>query len=218
MDATPQSYATRCLPLNIANAHGWELLCPTGFEAVWRGSREVGSVVITPDPNTPETFAPVSIFGVGVMTFHVYGIFRTPPGWNLLVGPTPNRFIDGISGLTGIIETDWAPFTFTMNWKFTRPNHPVRFNAGDPFCFFYPVQRGALERFEPRFAPLNADSDTARQFAAWSKSRDAFQVEIKTRHVTNPSEGWQKTYYRGVDMDGKKFTDHETRLHLKEFR
>ncbi len=34
MDATPDQYAYRCLPLNIANSHGWELLCPAGLE--WR--------------------------------------------------------------------------------------------------------------------------------------------------------------------------------------
>ena len=32
MDKTPQSYAYRCLPLNIANAHGWEILSPSTFE------------------------------------------------------------------------------------------------------------------------------------------------------------------------------------------
>jgi Family of unknown function (DUF6065) len=26
MDATDQRFAYRCLPLNIANAHGWEIL------------------------------------------------------------------------------------------------------------------------------------------------------------------------------------------------
>ena len=28
MDRTRLSFAYRCLPLNIANAHGWEILCP----------------------------------------------------------------------------------------------------------------------------------------------------------------------------------------------
>ena len=37
MDATDQRYAYRCLPLSIANASGWEVLCPVGFEASWRG-------------------------------------------------------------------------------------------------------------------------------------------------------------------------------------
>ena len=35
MDATPEAFAYRCLPLNIANAHGWELLNPSAFEAIW---------------------------------------------------------------------------------------------------------------------------------------------------------------------------------------
>ena len=30
MDATPESFAYRCLPLDIANAHGWELLNQIG--------------------------------------------------------------------------------------------------------------------------------------------------------------------------------------------
>ena len=31
MDATGERFAYRCLPLNIANAHGWEILCPSSF-------------------------------------------------------------------------------------------------------------------------------------------------------------------------------------------
>src|SRR5277367_4965853 len=37
MDGTQLSFAYRCLPLNIANAHGWEILSPVGFEAIWNG-------------------------------------------------------------------------------------------------------------------------------------------------------------------------------------
>ena len=31
MDATHERYAYRCLPLTIANAHGWEILCAEGL-------------------------------------------------------------------------------------------------------------------------------------------------------------------------------------------
>ena len=50
MDATPESFAYRCLPLNIANAHGWEILSPCGFEAVWNGDMAVDAVSIRADP------------------------------------------------------------------------------------------------------------------------------------------------------------------------
>jgi hypothetical protein len=33
-DDTPKAFAYRCLPLKIANGHGWEVLNPWGFEAI----------------------------------------------------------------------------------------------------------------------------------------------------------------------------------------
>lgn len=39
MDATPDRYAYRCLPLSIANAHGWVICC--GGVSVWNGTVEV---------------------------------------------------------------------------------------------------------------------------------------------------------------------------------
>ena len=77
-------------------------------------------VVLHGAAGTPAALAPLSAFGEGVLTFHINGLFRTPPGWNLWVGGSPNSPKDGIYPLTGVIETDWSPYTFTMNWRFTR--------------------------------------------------------------------------------------------------
>ena len=52
MDATSDSFAYRCLPLNIANAHGWELLSPIGFSAKWSGGNERRDVQITLPANS----------------------------------------------------------------------------------------------------------------------------------------------------------------------
>ena len=46
MDETPSNYAYRCLPINAANAHGWEMLCPVGFEATWNGGQEASDIEI----------------------------------------------------------------------------------------------------------------------------------------------------------------------------
>src|ERR1700761_8056674 len=83
MDATPESFAYRCLPLNIANAHGWEVLSPCGFEAIWDGGTDPSAVKIIADPGSVPHQRPVALFGSGVLTFHVEAIMRTPPGWNL---------------------------------------------------------------------------------------------------------------------------------------
>ena len=57
-----------------------------------------------------------------------------------------NRPKDAIAALTGLIETDWSPYSFTMNWQFARTHTAVRFiEKGEPFCHLMPVRRGEIE-------------------------------------------------------------------------
>ncbi|MFB8344846.1 DUF6065 family protein [Brucella cytisi] len=44
---------------------------------------------------------------------------KTEPEFDLFVTGSINRPKDAISPLTGFVETDWSPYTFTMNWRFT---------------------------------------------------------------------------------------------------
>lgn len=218
MDATPEAFAYRCLPLNIANAHGWEILNPRPFSAYWNGGTDVDGVKIRLGDAPAGVMAPVSLFGNGVLTFHVEGLFRTPPAWNLWVGGSPNSPKDAIYPLTGIVETDWAPFTFTMNWRFTRQNHWVSFEKGEPICFLFPLQRASLEAFEPRIAPLESDPETAEQFRLWSQERNLFHEKMAANPHARGAERWQKHYFRGTDMSGEVGSeDHQTRLRLPEF-
>jgi hypothetical protein len=218
MDQTPEAFAYRCLPLNIANAHGWEVLNPCGFEAVWSGESDPAAISIRLDPGADPGRAPVSLFGQGVITFHIEGLFRTPPGWNIWVGGSPNRSKDGIQALSGIVEADWSPFTFTMNWRFTRPDEWVRFEPMEPIAFFFPVERGAIEAFRPRFEPIDSDPRSREGFAAWSRARDAFHQQMRHNAPATGSEKWQKHYYRGVDVDGRAWIDdHQAKLRLAPF-
>lgn len=161
MDATNQRFAYRCLPLNIANAYGWEVLCNAGFLAMWWGGEGLDSIVIEPDPGT---IAPaISHFGHGILTFHLPCLFSTEPGAELMVQGPINRPKDGIAALSGVIETDWSPYSFTMNWMFTRPGTPVRFEKGEPYCHIFPVRCGEIEDIEPELEVLSADPDLKRQ-------------------------------------------------------
>lgn len=219
MEETPERFAYRCLPLAIANAHGWEVLSPCGFEARWNGGKSVEAVEIRLDPGTPEHKAPVSLFGQGTVTFHIEGILRTPEGWNLWVGGSPNAAKDGIAPLGGVIETDWSPFTFTMNWRFTRPGHWVRFEENEPFCFLFPVPRRDLLEVEPKIRPIEEEPELKRQFQKWSRSRDEFQARMREEQPAAPADKWQKLYYRGVDSDGNPGApDHNAKLRLQPFR
>lgn len=217
MDETHKAFAYRCLPLNIANSHGWEILSPVSFSARWKGGDSIADVDIrcAALPN----LQPTSIFGHGVLTFHLHGIFRTEPGWNIFAMGPPNRPKDGIYPLSGIIETDWAPYTFTMNWRFTRPNQWVSFDEGEPFCFVFPVPRGALEQVEPEFRDMRSDPDLLEQHSSWTKSRQSFIEDLPDPNSAAAQQKWQRTYHHGRRPDGKPGTpDHQTKLSLKPFK
>ena len=213
MDEAPQGFAYRCLPLNIANAHGWEVLCPTGFEAVWNGGPRPADVQIRPLDNAG--WPALAHFGVGVVTFHLGYLVRTEPGYDLWVGGPANAPKDGIIPLTGIVETDWAPYAFTMNWRFTRPNAPIRFERGEPFCSFFPIPRALLEQVTPEIRDLESDPETQAAFTEWSEKRGKFLVDLPQPGSEAQRQGWQKDYFRGVTPDGKRVVDsHRTKVQL----
>jgi hypothetical protein len=217
MDNTDQRYVYRCLPLSIANAHGWEILCSAGFTAVWDGGKALEDVKVTPDPGTQ---APaLGHFGHGVLTFHVSCLFRTEPGYDLMVQGPVNAPKEAISPLTGIIETDWSPFSFTMNWLFTRPGAPVRFEKGEPFCHLMPVRRGELETFEPELRLLSENPELEHEHKMWTANRSKFNADLREPGSEAQAEKWQKLYHRGVGAGGAPsgIDDHRTRLKLKPF-
>jgi hypothetical protein len=217
MDNTDQRYAYRCLPLSIANAHGWEILCSAGFTAIWDGGRDKESVRVVPDPGT---HAPaLGHFGAGVLTFHVSCLFRTEPAYDLMVQGPINAPKDAIAALTGIIETDWSPFSFTMNWQFTRPGIPVRFERGEPFCHLMPVRRGELETIEPELRLLSENPELRLEHETWTANRKKFNTDLQEPGSEAQAEKWQKLYHRGVAPSGTAgAADHQTRLKVKPFK
>ncbi len=217
MDASHQRFAYRCLPLNIANAHGWEILCPTAFTAVWSGQPGIDQVRIQTVGNDEPPA--LSHFGHGVLTFHLPCLFRTESGYDLMVQGPINRPKDGIAPLAGVVETDWAPYSFTMNWMLTRPGMPVSFAQGEPFCHIFPVKRGELETIEPELHMLSEEPELKRQFEGWSQSRLQFNADLKRPDSEASAERWQKHYYHGRDIGARQMPieDHRTRLRLRPF-
>lgn len=213
--------AKKCLPLMMANENGWLLLNPATFHVTWNGDVRKGSLVIEHDGEPPWPPTVDDSFGNGVLSFLVPYVFRTPPGWNSLARGPSNHPKDGISPLEGLIETDWAIATFTMNWKLTRPGFKVSFEKGEPFCMLVPQRRDELSRFRPTLEPLTADKDTAQAFAAWSKGRHLQRVRNflhangKEATVSKPPE--ELLYLRGLYPGGIAAPDHRTRTVLRQF-
>ncbi|MCB1474338.1 MAG: hypothetical protein KDJ68_16050 [Rhodobiaceae bacterium] len=202
MEATPSRFAYRCLPLSIANSSGWEIRMKAGVSIYWNGGSLIEDFRIVWDEGaSPADHNCGSHFGSGIVTFHTGYLFRTDPGWAIWARGAPNAVKDGIQALEGLIETDWLPFPFTMNWQMTRPGH-VRFEAGEPYCFITPVQHQVLDTIEPQMYELAENPELASDYRAWSQSRNEFNARLKEQDPEAIKQGWQRNYMRGHMLDG----------------
>jgi hypothetical protein len=217
MDETRQRHAYRCLPLSMANAYGWQILNPGEFSAHWTGGPELHDVIVDWGKTREYAWA-LSHFGHGILTFHVNCLFRTQPGVNLMATGPMNMAKDGISPLSGIIETDWSPYTFTMNWKFTRAHTTVIFDKDEPFCQIFPVRLAEIERESPVFEQLEENPGLKKQYEDWCGSRENFIGDLNKSGSEAQKQGWQRRYHKGHDMDGQKTGEHRTKLKLKSWR
>lgn len=216
MDNTRMRFAYRCLPLLIANQHGWWILNDRTFSAVWNGGEELDAIRLHFDGGEVVPHSAMTHFGHGVLTFSIPYLFRTPPGCNLLVrGPT-NQPRDGIQALDAIVETDWNRATFTMNWIFTRPHTPVTFQKGEPICQISPARRGEIESYHGILRDLDDDPALKRAYTEWSESRNRFNADLRVPDSDAARQLWQKDYFQGV-ADGERVVGHQTRLKLQEF-
>jgi Family of unknown function (DUF6065) len=213
MRQTEEHFADRCLPLRIANQMGWFVLNDVDVTAVWNGSdSKAGIRILTPAGIDAKHIS--SHFGYGVLTWTIPYLFRTPPGYNLYVrGPT-NAPKDGACALDGVVETDWAAATFTMNWKLTCADVPVSFKAGEPIAMIMPIRRGEIEEFEIATREISSDEAVEREYKAWYESRSRF-LHAGASPERNKIP-WQKDYFLGRTALGTEFEAHQTNLKIKE--
>lgn len=218
MDATDGQYAYRCLPLLIANQAGWFVLNDVPVECIWDGRRDLAGVRIRTVGKTTLPPSVTTHFGEGIITWHVSYLFRTPPGYNLLVRGPSNWPKDGVQPLEGLVESDWTSASFTMNWKITRPRRWVRFDAGEPICMIVPQRRGELEAFETAVQDLDSNPELSQAHKMWGDSRAQFLSQLKVEGSDAANRKWQKDYFQGRQPNvGRIQTQHQTVLRLKPF-
>lgn len=217
MDGTYQRSAYRCIPLSMANASGWEMLVPSSFQATYFGGDAIEDMQLrSMDGDEQFRRHASSHFGYGVLTFHSGWLFRTPPGWAIWARGAPNAHRDKIVPLEGIVETDWLPFPFTMNWRFTRPG-TVQFNKGEAFCFLTLMPHGVLDQVQPRVMALEDDPTLKAAHDTWLEKRLDFNVRLKNLEPEAVAQGWQKHYARGdTSLGGSPPTFHITKRRLKK--
>lgn len=213
MVVTPHRFAYRCLPLVMANQAGWFILNSHSLQVTWSGGKEQSSLRVEYLKGS-EPYPATSHFGCGIVTWHIPYLFRTPPGYDLLVRGPSNYPKDGIMPLEGLVETDWTPASFTMNWMMTSPSASVIFDIDEPIAMIVPQKRGLLERFKPKVSDIETNPAVALSNLKWSESRQNF-----IRELPKSGETWEKHYFLGTSPDGTSALPglHRTKLSLGSF-
>lgn len=212
MDAFSSRHPYRCLPLAIANCYGWQLLLPVDVIAEWSGGPGIQDLRV----ECGNTYQAVSHFKRGILTFDVGYIFRTPPGYHLLVTGPINNFKHRVAPMTAVIETDWLPYTFTFNYKFMRRGQ-VRWEKGEPYAQIYVVPAGLQESFQPVIRRLEDNPTLTAEFEAWRSRRSELRQRQDNNDPAAWKEAWGKDYFLGRYANGRRTeADHTNKLRLKD--
>ena len=216
MDAFPDRHAYRCLPLSISNTFGWEILSPCELVIEWNGGPDADDLKVSAPDNYPllSHFAS-SNFTRGIVTMHAGYVFRTEPGWSLLATGPLNEPIDGLSPLTGVTETDWLPYPFTMNWQMTRPGRVV-IAKGQAYCHIFPVRQDALEETEVEIVGIEAEEGLRERQDAFAARRTQLRQAQAAPKPGERVEAWGREYFRGKLVGGVEAPRHTHKMRLAE--
>jgi len=219
MDDFPDRHAYRCLPLSIANASGWEVLCPVPVEIRWNGGMAKEDIEVIGHKPLPSG-APIdhfcrSNFSRGIITFHLDYVIETEQDWGIMATGPFNDPKPDVAPLTGIIESEWLPYPFTMNWQLLRPGI-TRFEEGEPFCFFLPVPLRVLPNTDIHIHQLSDDGELEARHNQFRDTRNEFMARINAGDREAIKEAWQRHYFVGRHPDGALAPEHLNKLRLNE--
>jgi hypothetical protein len=216
MDKTPGAFAYHCLPLVMANSIGWFVLNDVPCEMEWDGTEPANGLKIWATEELTEVqkhFLPTSHFGSGVVTFHAEFMFWTEEKISIITKGPANMPKHGIQSLEGVVETDWLPYPFTMNWKMTAKNTRVRFERGEPIAQIIPYPSEMISNVEPEVLSLQTNPELFAKYDDYRKKRTVFNEMFKYDGTRR-----QKYYVRGEDSLGNKYPEqHRTDWKTKPF-
>src|SRR5262249_7410123 len=142
------------------------------FTARWNGGTQGSDTKVTfPEGEGPNAGQVRSHFGSGILTFSMPWLFRTSAGYGLWVRGPSNSPKDNVAPLDGIVETDWNPATFTMNWKIMRRNVDVYFRRGDAIAMLVPFPLAMLEEVETEFRSIDEEPQLKQDFYTFTAQR-----------------------------------------------
>ncbi len=206
-------WAYHCLPLTMANRHGFVLRSLYSFRVRWNGGTGRSDVKVEMTHAKSERLhrraqVTKAQFGMGTFTVQYLWTLRTPRNVNLLTGPVPNYMIDGIVPMTAVVETDNLRRDFGFTLRVTRKNRWINVPMGSWLAWVMPYPRHFIDGYRFKSATQVVSSRVIEE----ERNASCYAGFLR-RHVdkTNPSR-LGRNYLKGTDPFGNKFRDHQVKL------
>lgn len=221
MDRTPRKSAYWCLPITMANQAGWVVKLPGTAVATWNGKDTPDSVKLEfPGKQNLLKGLASTNFGAGIVSFALPWVFKTSPGTGLWVRGIPNTHTPDCVPLEGIVETDWSPFPFTMNYRIVKRNTAVYFPEGMELCLLSPVRIDLFDAVVPSMRNATEDPELVEELKRHSIKRRQQVGSLPPDADTLDSKGMPKPvldYYKGTKTDGQAAEQHRKAFEIKRF-
>jgi hypothetical protein len=175
----------KCLPFLIAGELGWDLILTQDYVVNWNGGNAPEDVAIKTEG--PDSFV-FSNFGHGILTFKIPYLFELEENTFLWVkGPNNNPLSLDLYPTEGLVEADWFPSNFGIDYKILTKNKDILLKKDSAFCRLVPYPKNYIETFEP-------------QYSTFKKNPGFFQTHIAYQQ-TNRFFFWSK-YFLTAYMNG----------------
>lgn len=194
LDETLDKHGYVCQPMSTIGFHGWEFVLPCDVKFIWDGINDTDGSHVKILEGEFFNGAKLCDTGTanGTLTFNVGYLVKTDPDHHILMSGAPNTFIDGVTPMDAILQSDWYHWNIPQFcWKIYKANEIITIPKGTPFLFIRNYPKDLLENTE--FAIREA---TQEEFDALSKY-DNLRDSYSKAHEKNFQ--WHQLYKRGLD-------------------
>jgi hypothetical protein len=173
MASFPKRNPYRCNPMTVANGYGWEIYSPSTFTAIWDGSAGQSDVSGISFRSEKGAKLPSHHFGSGILTWETGFLIKTEFPYAMYINSPSNVVTKNATPLSGIVETYWLPYPFTLNWKINEPGYPIIINEGDILAQIFPIQINVFDEMEVIVKNTDeAPEDLKKKYYSWSTNRN----------------------------------------------
>lgn len=209
---TYKSHGYNCQPMTVINTHGWEFLLPHEVRVIWNGvnNSDPNNVTILDGEFYNGMRIASNLTANGTITFQLNCYLETDEDHYIVMGGSPNYFIDGVKPMSALWRSDFYKYSeANFCWKITEPNKEIVFKKGTPISFIYNYPKALLESTSISINKLSENKELELNISSYSEKRNNF-------YKNNEDWSWGNFYKKGIGPNDEKYLDSVFRIKLME--